>query len=158
MKRKGDLIAECVCDCWFQSYAHTDRKQLSCLSGLLWAIAKGTRWEEDARSGIESVCPEFFKDDEESSYTKPQTPKNDLVQFELHTLDINPKVIRDAFDWCLKNTGLKSGRGLIYNVNELYIVTRSQRIIDKINNRFNSSFSFALGDNSDRVYFITSNK
>ena len=60
--KRANLVAECVADCWHQNYGHTDRAQLSCLSGLLWAIARGTRWEGDARSGIEGVCPEFFKD------------------------------------------------------------------------------------------------
>lgn len=62
MKRKRDLVAECVGDCWIKTYGHTERAQLHCLAGLLWAITKGTRWEEDAKSGIEGVCPEFFED------------------------------------------------------------------------------------------------
>lgn len=55
--KKADLIAQCVGDCWYGS-----ANKLSILAGLLWAIAKGTRWEDDARKGIEGVCPEFFKD------------------------------------------------------------------------------------------------
>ena len=55
--KKAALVAECVGDCWYGS-----ANQLHILAGLLWAIAKGTRWEKDARSGIEGVCPDFFKD------------------------------------------------------------------------------------------------
>lgn len=156
MKRKADIIAECVGDCWRPSSSR--EAQITCLSGLLWAIAKGTQWEEDAKIGIKGVCPQFFKSDEGSGTIKPQKPKNPLVQFELKTLDTNPKVISDAFDWCMENTGLKSNSGLIYNVNELYIITRSQRILDKVNNHFHSGFSFALRENSDRVYYITHKK
>lgn len=61
-KKKADLVAECVGDCWINHGTLTE-PNMTILAGLLWAIARGTRWEEDARSGIEGVCPEFFKDD-----------------------------------------------------------------------------------------------
>lgn len=63
--KKSNLIAECVGACYEHYYNEIHEKNIVCLANLLWAIARGTRWEEDARSGIEGVCPEFFKDDTE---------------------------------------------------------------------------------------------
>ena len=82
--------------------------------------------------------------------------KNPLTQFELHTFDYNPQVISDAYDWCLANLRLKDEHGLMYRVNELFIVTRSQQIIDKVNRHFGTMFSFSSG--SDKIYFISRKK
>ena len=38
--------------------SNDDRTFLLC--NLLWEIAQGTRWQDDAESGIVAVCPEFF--------------------------------------------------------------------------------------------------
>lgn len=77
--------------------------------------------------------------------------KNDLVQFEVKS--INNRNIRAEFNWCLDNLPLKEEHGLFYHVTEFYIVTRSQRIIDKVNRHFGSSFSFKIWQKS-RVFYI----
>lgn len=59
--KKEALVAECVGDCWIK-HGTKSEPNITLLAGLLWAIAKGTRWEKDAKSGIEGICPEFFKD------------------------------------------------------------------------------------------------
>ena len=59
--RKADLVAEAVGLCHAPHYS--EAAILACLAGLLWDIAKGTRWEEDARIGIMGTYPEFFKEE-----------------------------------------------------------------------------------------------
>lgn len=65
--------------------------------------------------------------------------KNDLVRFELKSLF--GKYLESEYNWCVANLPLKEGRGLMYWVTEIYIITRSQRVIDKVNRHFGSSFS-----------------
>lgn len=62
--RKVDLVADSVGAC--NAPHHSIENAMGCLAGLLWDIAKGTRWEEDARVGIMGVCPSFFKDETEN--------------------------------------------------------------------------------------------
>ena len=61
MKSKADRIAESVGYCY--AVQHDRENAISCLCGLLWDIAQGTRWEEDARQGILGVYPSFFNAD-----------------------------------------------------------------------------------------------
>lgn len=58
--RKSDLVAKAVGMC--HAPHRTVEEAMSCLAGLLWEIAKGTRYEQHAKIGIMGVCPEFFKD------------------------------------------------------------------------------------------------
>lgn len=62
--RKADLVADAVGMC--NAPHHSTENAMRCLAGLLWDIAKGTRWEEDACIGIMGVCPSFFKDETEN--------------------------------------------------------------------------------------------
>lgn len=77
--------------------------------------------------------------------------KNDLVQFEVRSM--YGKELKSEYDWCVANLPLKEERGLVYQVEELYIITRSQRIIDKVNQHFGSSFSFKNWQES-RIFYI----
>ena len=74
--------------------------------------------------------------------------KNPKTQFELHTFDYDKSVIREAYEWCLANLPLKDERGIMYRVDQLYIITASQKILDKMNAHFGSNFSFnhPIGD------------
>lgn len=65
--------------------------------------------------------------------------KNDVVRFEINSLF--GKSLESEFNWCVAKLPLKEGRGLWYWVTEIYIITRSQRVIDKVNRHFGSSFS-----------------
>lgn len=76
--------------------------------------------------------------------------KNDLVQFEVKS--VYGKNLKSEYDWCVVNLPLKEERGLVYQVTEFYIITRSQRIIDKVNRHFGSSFSFKNWQESQIFY------
>ena len=76
--------------------------------------------------------------------------KNDLVQFEVKS--VYGKNLKSEYDWCVANLPLKEERGLVYQVTEFYIITRSQRIIDKVNRHFGSSFSFKNWQESQIFY------
>lgn len=78
-------------------------------------------------------------------------PKNDVVRFEVRS--VYGKNIKAEYDWCVENLPLKEERWLVYQVTEFYIITRSQRIIDKVNQHFGSSFSFKNWQES-RIFYI----
>lgn len=104
--------------------------------------------QEDERRTSGRTNPETNKGEKvPKSHIKAKN-KNPRTQFELHTFDYNHSIIREAYDWCLKNLPLKDGSGIYYNVTELDIVTSSQKILDKVNARFGSNFSFnhPIGD------------
>lgn len=77
--------------------------------------------------------------------------KNDVVQFEVRSM--YGKDLKSEYDWCVANLPLKEERGLVYQITEFYIITRSQRIIDKVNQHFGSSFSFKIWPES-RIFYI----
>ena len=77
--------------------------------------------------------------------------KNDLTQFEVKSA--NGKNIKAEYDWCVANLPLKEEHGLVFQVTEFYIITRSQRVIDKVNRHFGSSFSFKNWHES-RIFYI----
>lgn len=76
--------------------------------------------------------------------------KNDVVQFEMKS--VYGKNLKSEYDWCVENLPLKEERGLVYQVTEFYIITRSQRIIDQVNRHFGSSFSFKNWQESQIFY------
>lgn len=81
--------------------------------------------------------------------------RNPRTQFEMHIAfsDSSQKSkIKEAYEWCIDNLPLKDEHGIIYQVDELYIITASQPILDKINARFGTKFAFNDWDN--RVQFI----
>ena len=67
--------------------------------------------------------------------------KNPKCQFELRVVD-NRRKLLDAYEWCLNNLPLTDERSIIYQVTEIFIITGSQRVINKINAEFGSNFSF----------------
>lgn len=87
--------------------------------------------------------------------TQKLTPKrrckNCVVQFEVKSMF--GKNLKSEYDWCVANLPLKEERGLVYQVTEFYIITRSQRVIDKVNRHFGSSFSFKNWQES-RIFYI----
>ena len=54
-KRKQQLVAELVGDAYFEK---SDKVNILCAS--LWAIARGTQWELDAKDIINGCYPKFF--------------------------------------------------------------------------------------------------
>lgn len=73
--------------------------------------------------------------------TRTTMSRNPKCQFELKTLD-NKQLIKEAYDWCIKNLPLKEDKGLQYWADEMFIITSSQKIIDKVNEHFGSRFTF----------------
>lgn len=63
-------------------------------------------------------------------------------QFEFHSMPPHRRALKDVYDWCINNLPLKEDKGIVYNVTEVYIITSSQKIIDKVNEHFGSNFSF----------------
>lgn len=67
----------------------------------------------------------------------------------------NKHIIEETYQWCLDNLPLKPDSGIIFGVNKLFIVTSSQKIVDKLNKKFGSSFTFNSEDFWDnRIYFL----
>lgn len=97
----------------------------------------------------------IFPNGDPAMTTPKLTPKrrckNDVVQFEVRSF--YGKDLKSEYDWCVANLPLKEERGLVYQVKEFYIITRSQRIIDKVNRHFGSSFSFKNWQES-RIFYI----
>ncbi len=80
--------------------------------------------------------------------------RNTRTTFELITLT-GSKKIEEAHKWCLNNLPLTDRAGIKYEVNELFIITSSQKIIDKINKHFGSQFCFRDADNwGTTVWYI----
>lgn len=67
--------------------------------------------------------------------------RNPRTTFELISLT-GSKKIEEAHQWCLNNLPLTDGAGIRYEGSVLFIITSSQKIIDKINNHFGSQFCF----------------
>ena len=68
--------------------------------------------------------------------------KNPRTQFELKTMSLDTKVLNEAYEWCKKNLPLKEDKGLQYWIDEIYIITSSQAVINKVNKHFGSDFHF----------------
>lgn len=104
--------------------------------------------QEDERRTSGRTNPETNKGEKAPKSHIKAKNKNPRTQFELCPIDYNHSIIKEAYDWCLKNLPLKDGSGIRYEANELYIVTSSQKILDKVNARFGSNFSFnhLIGD------------
>lgn len=80
--------------------------------------------------------------------------RNPRCQFELKTLG-RTEQIKEAYDWCLKNLPLKEDKGLQYWADEMFIITSSQKIIDKVNEHFGSKFTFKNEEFwASRIYYL----
>lgn len=77
--------------------------------------------------------------------------RNPKTQFEIRT--VSNKDLLPLFNWCVDNLPLKADRSIKYWVNEIFIITSSQKIIDKVNEHIGSNFSFGIpyGNN---VYYL----
>jgi hypothetical protein len=76
---------------------------------------------------------------------------NPKTQFELKTIS-RKDLIKEAYEWCKQNLPLKDERGIIFQVDELYIITSSQSVIDKVNNHFGSKLGFGL--KGEKIFFL----
>lgn len=76
--------------------------------------------------------------------------QNPKTQFEIISFNRNDLI--DIYKWCINNLRLKENVGVIYQFSEVYVITRSQRIIDKLNKYLGSSFEF--NNWSKRIFYI----
>lgn len=76
--------------------------------------------------------------------------QNPKTQFEIISCNRNDLI--DIYKWCINNLRLKENVGVIYQFSEVYVITRSQRIIDKLNKYLGSSFGF--NDWSKMVFYV----
>ena len=76
---------------------------------------------------------------------------NPKTQFELKTIS-RKDLIKEAYEWCKQNLPLKDENGIIFQVDELFIITSSQSVIDKVNNHFGSNFGFGL--KGETIFFL----
>ena len=77
--------------------------------------------------------------------------KNPKCQFEIHSLP--SRNIFNEYQWCVDNLNLKDGRGLIYQADVFYIITASEKVLQKVNEHFGSNFQFEKFW-EHRVYYI----
>ena len=80
--------------------------------------------------------------------------KNPKCQFVIKSLT-NIKALNEAHTWCLENLPLKNEKGISLWPTELFIVTSSQMILNKLNKHFGSKFTFdgnSFWDN--RIFYI----
>ena len=76
---------------------------------------------------------------------------NPKTQFELKTIS-RKDLIKEAYEWCKQNLPLKDERGIIYQVDELFIITSRQLVVDKVNKHFGANFGFGL--KGETVFFL----
>ena len=113
-----------------------------CLNPKMLKVAKEEGWEYLQVDANDDACVEFIKG----------RRKNPRTQFELKAIKQGDS-LREEYQWCVDNLSLKEDTEVIYQVDEIYIITSSQTIIDKVNKHFGSKFSF---DNTyeSRTYYI----
>lgn len=76
--------------------------------------------------------------------------KNPRTQFEIRST----RNLINEFQWCVDNLPLKADQGLVYQFNEIYIITSSGKIIHNVNKHFGSSFNFG-NDLTDRIFYLS---
>ena len=120
-----------------------------------YSVRECDRWHEAIQKLQDFLQPMLVEPKKEVATTEQpkerQRRKNPMTQFELKSIG-SDELIKEAYEWCKVNLPLKDNRSLHYWVDELYIITSSQRILDKINKHFGSNFSFGI--NGEKRYFF----
>ena len=100
------------------------------------------QWHEAIQTLQDFLRPMFVEPKTENTARtqKPKRRREPAVQFELKAYE-QEKLISEAYDWCKENLPLKPERGLIFWPDEIHIITASQRILDKVNARFGTTFN-----------------
>lgn len=113
------------------------------------------RWRDAVQTMQKFLQP--ILDEPEADVVTTFEPKprkrraNPKTQFELKTI-FRKDLIKEAYEWCRQNLPLKDESGIIYQVDELFIITSSQSVIDKVNNHFGSNFEF--GVKGETTFFL----
>lgn len=144
--RLADSIVEAAKDyrqkCDDDTQSREDLTERSFKEGISWFLS---------RCSIDYVS---YKPSHHVPNTRKSVRKNPTVQFELKQTFESDSGMRDAYDWIVNNTPLTAERGVIYQVDEIYIITSSQRIIDKINSHFGSTFNFESGEKFCNTFYL----
>ena len=100
------------------------------------------QWHEAIETLQDFLRPMFVepKTEHTARTQKPKQRREPAVQFELKAYE-QEKLVREAYDWCKQNLQLKPERGLIFWPDEIHIITASQRILDKVNAHFGTTFN-----------------
>ena len=120
-----------------------------------YSVKEYDRWRDAVQTMQKFLQP--ILDEPEVDVVTTYEPKprkriaNHRTQFELKTIS-RKDLIKEAYEWCKHNLPLKDERGIIYQVDELFIITSSQSVIDKVNNHFGSNFGF--GVKGETIFFL----
>ena len=120
-----------------------------------YSVKEYDRWRDAVQTMQKFLQP--ILDEPEADVVTAYEPKprkrraNHRTQFELKTIS-RKDLIKEAYEWCKHNLPLKDERGIIYQVDELFIITSSQSVIDKVNNHFGSNFGF--GVKGETIFFL----
>ena len=120
-----------------------------------YSVKEYDRWRDAVQTMQKFLQP--ILDEPEADVVTAYEPKprkgrvNPKTQFELKTIS-RKDLIKEAYEWCKHNLPLKDERGIIYQVDELFIITSSQSVIDKVNNHFGSNFGF--GVKGETIFFL----
>ena len=120
-----------------------------------YSVEEYDRWRDAVQTMQKFLQP--ILDEPKADVVTAYEPKprkcrvNPKTQFELKTIS-RKDLIKEAYEWCKHNLPLKDERGIIYQVDELFIITSSQSVIDKVNNHFGSNFGF--GVKGETIFFL----
>ena len=120
-----------------------------------YSVKEYDRWRDAVQTMQKFLQP--ILDEPEADVVTTYEPKprkrraNPRTQFELKNISRKDS-IKEAYEWCKHNLPLKDERGIIYQVDELFIITSSQSVIDKVNNHFGSNFGF--GVKGETIFFL----
>lgn len=120
-----------------------------------YSVQEYDRWRDAVQTMQKFLQP--ILDEPEAGVVTTFEPKqrkrraNPKTQFELKTTS-RKDLIKEAYEWCKQNLPLMDESGIIFQVDELYIITSSQSVIDKVNNHFGSNFGFGL--KGETIFFL----
>ena len=120
-----------------------------------YSVKEYDRWRDAVQTMQKFLQP--ILDEPKADVVTAYEPKprkcrvNPKTQFDLKTIS-RKDLIKEAYEWCKHNLPLKDERGIIYQVDELFIITSSQSVIDKVNNHFGSNFGF--GVKGETIFFL----
>ena len=113
------------------------------------------RWRDAVQTMQKFLQPVLYEPKADVVTTFEPKPRkcraNPKTQFELKPIG-RKDLIKEAYEWCKQNLPLKDERGIIFQVDELFIITSSQSVIDKVNNHFGSNFGF--GVKGETIFFL----
>ena len=109
-----------------------------------YSVQEYDRWRDAVQTLQKFLKPILDEPKEDIVTTFEQKSRkrraNPKTQFELKTIS-RKDLIKEAYEWCKHNLLLKDERGIIFQVDELYIITSSQSVINKVNNHFGNGLS-----------------